>query len=261
MRGLLCLWLILLPSSVLANTAWQHPLEDLAIPQVGPKPAFKEMVDVAKKKAAFFGYLTPQVHAANERIVRDRAQLLLLEDSLIAGNLPTPAQAQLVNKLSRRYKLNAEGTSISLERLQALLARVDILPISLVLAQAANESGWGTSRFAIDANNYFGMWCYQKGCGLRPLHRDAGRNHEVKAFDTVFENIEAYLLNINTHRAYLPLRDLRQTLRDLDAPLRGVLLAEGLVAYSSRGEAYVSDIQQLITANDLEQLQIELVSN
>ena len=132
--------------------------------------------------------------------------------------------------------------------------------MSLVLAQAANESGWGTSRFARQANNYFGMWCYQAGCGLKPRQRDQGQSHEVKHFKHVQDSVISYLHNLNTNRAYQPLRDLRQTTRDLGAPLRGVLLAEGLHAYSSRGEAYIKDIQTMIIANDLEQLTFEVAS-
>jgi Bax protein len=128
------------------------------------------------------------------------------------------------------------------------------LPVSLVLAQAANESGWGTSRFAIDGNNFFGVWCYVEGCGLKPLDRDQGARHEVKRFESIYEGVAAYIHNINTNPAYSDLRAIRMSMRSLNVPARGVQLAEGLLAYSIRGKDYVRDIQAMIRSNRLEQI-------
>jgi Bax protein len=261
MRKILIICLFVLSAPVAATGDWGSTSVHTAGAQVRQKPDFSRILDVSQKKQRFFEYLMPHIHKANQSVLRDRANLLSIETRLIAGQALTTGDRATVQRLSAHYKLKRHATTDDLTTIKSLLSRIDVLPLSLVLAQAANESGWGTSRFAVQANNYFGMWCYQKGCGLAPRQRDPGQNHEVKAFDTVQSNIEAYILNINTHPAYQPLRTLRQTLRELGAPLRGVLLAEGLMAYSSRGKDYIADIQALITANDLDRLAIELVSN
>ena len=94
-----------------------------------------------------------------------------------------------------------------------MLKRVDITPLLLVLAQSANESNWGQSRFARQGNNMFGQWCFRKGCGLVPNRRESGKQHEVAAFETVNASVRSYLNNINSSRAYGRLRDLRQRAR------------------------------------------------
>ena len=132
------------------------------------------------------------------------------------------------------------------------MLKIDEIPASLVLAQSANESGWGTSRFATQAKNMFGIWCFREGCGVKPLRREAGRKYEVAKYNTVEESVEAYMLNINSHRAYRELRNIRSTARATDNNLSGIALAEGLAGYSARGEQYVKEIKQLIRVNKLQ---------
>jgi Bax protein len=132
-----------------------------------------------------------------------------------------------------------------------LLHRVDILPPSLVLAQAATESGWGTSRFAREGNNLFGQRTYRPGNGIVPANRPDGETHEVKRFGTLFESVRSYMRNLNTHLAYRELRDLRAQLRRSGRPLSGALLADGLNAYSTRSSDYITDVRAIIRANDL----------
>ncbi len=126
---------------------------------------------------------------------------------------------------------------------------VDVIPLEMALVQAANESAWGQSRFARDANNYFGQWCYEKGCGLVPLKRTAGATHEVKSFATANLSVRAYMKNINTSRAYAEFRDIRRDLRHQHRTLDAELLAMGLKSYSERGMAYVKVIQTMIRSN------------
>jgi Bax protein len=137
------------------------------------------------------------------------------------------------------------------EIIEELILRVDLIPASLALAQAANESAWGTSRFTILGNNIFGQWCYEIGCGIVPARRAAGATHEVKAFDTIQQSVEAYFLNINTHESYSYLRDLRAKMRKRDFKLDPMSLAIGLGRYSQRGDRYVDEIQRIIIQNDL----------
>jgi len=139
----------------------------------------------------------------------------------------------------------------SAELIKELLIRVDTVPPSLALAQAAVESGWGTSRFAVQANNLFGQWCYEKGCGLVPSQRNSGANHEVAKFKNVSDAVYSYTRNINTHRAYKDLRMSRAALRADDETVTGHILAEGLLRYSERGEDYVHELQAVIRINKL----------
>jgi Bax protein len=136
--------------------------------------------------------------------------------------------------------------------IRLLLRRINIIPSSLVLAQAANESAWGTSRFAIEANNYFGQWCYREGCGLVPTERDEGLSHEVKNFNSVVDSVKSYLHMLNSGKAYALLRNLRQQRLEEEKPLTGYELAAGLAKYSERGTAYVASIRSLIVANHLQ---------
>jgi len=121
----------------------------------------------------------------------------------------------------------------------------------LALAQAANESAWGTSRFAQDGNNLFGQWCYTNGCGLVPSRRREGATHEVRRFDNIRDSVESYIHNLNTFPSYQMLRRIRQQLRQQDRPIDGVSLADGLESYSSRGLDYIVELQRMIYSNEL----------
>jgi len=99
---------------------------------------------------------------------------------------------------------------------------VDTIPPSLALAQAANESAWGTSRFARQAHNYYGQWCFEKGCGIVPDRRDANKSHEVAAFDSPRESVARYLHNLNSNSAYKSLRDIRSRLKAANKPVTGI---------------------------------------
>jgi Bax protein len=134
-----------------------------------------------------------------------------------------------------------------------LLRRVDAIPASLALAQSANESAWGTSRFAKDGSNFFGQWCYDAGCGLVPSKRNAGASHEVAVFDSPEESVASYLLNLNTNRAYTELRSIRASLRARNKEISGEALAAGLRKYSERGDAYVKELRSMIRYDDLGQ--------
>jgi Bax protein len=129
---------------------------------------------------------------------------------------------------------------------------VDIVPISLALAQAATESGWGTSRFVIEGNNLFGEWCYEPGCGLTPLRRDEGRSHEVRSFTRPAQSVESYVRNINTHEKYRSFRLLREQMRKEERELSGLELAGELTQYSERRGAYVEEVREMIRFNNLE---------
>jgi Bax protein len=121
-----------------------------------------------------------------------------------------------------------------------------------VLAQAANESNWGRSRFAEDFNNYFGIWCFKKGCGVVPNKRDDNASHEVASFKSLEECIDYYVLNINRSYAYEDLRLLRKEQRDNSKAITGILLADGLANYAYPGNEYIDSIKSVIQYNQLE---------
>ena len=214
-----------------------------------PIPDFTVYDNVKDKKLAFFEYMLPLVKEQNSLIKDQRERLLELR------HLSVPefsrAQEDLVTKLIKEYRIKSD--QLSKEDINQLLLRVDEVPASLALAQAALESAWGTSRFAVQANNLFGQWCYTKGCGLVPLRRDAGNSHEVEKFRTVSDAISSYLRNINSHRAYAGLRQDRAQLRATGDAVTGYKLAEGLIDYSELREAYVKEIQAVIRINKLAQ--------
>jgi len=138
------------------------------------------------------------------------------------------------------------------EQVDQLLLRVDVVPASLVIAQAAKESGWGRSRFAREGNNNFGIWCFTRGYGMPPERRAEGRHHEVAMFDTVEEGVRYYVRTINSHIAYNDLRQMRAEARHQHRAFAGETLATGLLRYSERGLMYVDEIKSMIRYNQLQ---------
>ena len=130
-----------------------------------------------------------------------------------------------------------------------LTKRIDMIPSELVLVQAANESAWGTSRFARVGLNFFGLWCYKKGCGMVPNGRNVGAKHEVASFNSVDAAVKRYIHNINTNNAYKVFRNIREQLHQQDQPLSAQVLATGLLPYSERGADYVLDITKMLRHN------------
>ncbi len=126
-----------------------------------------------------------------------------------------------------------------------------------MLAQAANESGWGNSRFAREGNNLFGQWCFSIGCGIIPGERNHRSRHEVQVFETPFESVSSYMRNLNSHQQYQELRIIREQSLQQNETINGLLLTEGLLGYSERGEDYVLEIQQMIRSNKLQKLDTE----
>ena len=211
-------------------------------------PDFSVYTNVKEKKEAFFSFMLPLVDKKNLDIRKERQFLLFMrekQDAAFSSN-----ERRKIKKLGTKYGLGE--LDIETDGLSQLLNRVDEIPVSMVLAQAAIESAWGTSRFARDANNLFGQWCYEKGCGLVPLRRNPGSKHEVKKFDSVEDAIEEYLHNLNTNNAYNYLREVRKILRHNNQILSGTKLAEGLLNYSEMREKYIEEVRAVIRINKLD---------
>ena len=220
------------------------------IEQLGP-PDFTSIPAGEARKAAFFGYLGPIIDRENERRLRDRERLLALQLQLDPDKQAlSERDRSWLRQLAASYGLaKDQGDEVLVAE---LLDMVDSIPRSLALAQAAKESAWGTSRFAVEGNNYFGQRCYRKNCGLIPAARPAGAKFEVRRFPSVEASVASYMNNINGHREYQGLREYRAEQRRLGEPLSGIQAAERITQYSERRQAYVDEIQALIHFNKLE---------
>ena len=210
-------------------------------------PDFEQYAAGKERKTAFFNYFLPLILAKNQEIAQTREKLHHWRENRI--NIGWWDAWQL-DDLASQYRVK-EFTIDDDASWQKLLLKVDVLPPSLVLAQAANESAWGTSRFATLGNNYFGQWCYKKGCGLVPNKRGTGKAHEVAAFDSPQESLESYMQNLNSHPAYKPLRKIRDQRHRKNQDITGVALAAGLTRYSERGAQYIKELREMIHFNEL----------
>ncbi|MFV7768918.1 glucosaminidase domain-containing protein [Shewanella marisflavi] len=201
-------------------------------------------IPVQLKKKVFFRLMAPLILVANEQILLERQTIAL-------AALDDP---ELLT-LARKYRLADDTvTQLSEQERQQLLIRVDIMPPSLVLAQAAKESGWATSRFTVEGNAFFGQWDFS-GKGMKPKEqRKELGNYGLARFDTPLASVEGYLLNLNTHDAYQKLRALRAELRAGNKPISGLVLAGTLDKYSERGQDYIDGIREMIRYNNLDQV-------
>jgi Bax protein len=211
------------------------------------------MHSIKLKKDLFFRSILPMALLANEEISQQRSTLQVIFEHFDQNGFVTLRQQKKLDSISKRYRIKEDALTIQTAR-KKLLRRVDNIPESLVLSQAANESGWGTSRFARQANNIFGEWTFTPGTGLVPKNRPKGATYEVRRFTTLYQSVRSYMRNINTHRGYKKLRQTREELRQNNQELSGKLLAMGLDNYSTRRSAYSREIQALIKSNRLEQL-------
>jgi len=223
-------------------------MASLALTRPKPLPDFSTIKQVPERKQAFFEFLAPMVRDANDRIRHKRTRLLRIVESAAAGDAPGWFDRRWLAGLSEHYEVPWDAEQ-PLAGIETLKRRVDVVPASLALVQAATESGWGRSRFAVEGNNLFGHWCYRQGCGIVPANRSSDAAHEVAAFDSVRESVRRYLLNLNTHPAYRPVREIRARLRRSDQPVTAMALADGLTRYSERRDAYVEEIKTVIRVN------------
>lgn len=232
-----------------------------AEPVEAPKPAPPKAppVDIAKMKQAFYQKLLPAIRKENQRIAKQRARLAQLQQTLAQPNTQLdPQQQGLLHTLALQYRVPVAMTNGA--ALQELLVRVDEVPASMALAQAAMESAWGRSRFAKEANNYFGQWCFSKGCGVVPKHRAEGASHEVASFASIDEAVAAYMRNLNSHPAYAEVRQQRLLSRQEGRPIDSLTMILGLENYSARGEAYIEELHSMIEFNRLKQFDHAAVS-
>ncbi len=183
-----------------------------AAPALSVLPDFALVADVDARKQQFFDFLESYVNAENARLLKRRETLTMFSRVLANGHRLSPSERVSLAKFALDYRVDFDsdrGQRGDAALVEQLLRRVDAIPVSLVLAQAANESAWGTSRFAVDGNNLFGQWCYEEGCGFVPLERADKASHEVRKFNTIAAAVSAYFKNLNTHPSYQHFRRMR----------------------------------------------------
>jgi Bax protein len=212
-----------------------------------PIPDFSKYEITEEKKKAFFAYLKPSVETQNGHILRQREFIQGLRAKHISGEMISERQMQELDWLAKEYRVE-KGEDLA-PVFDGLLKRVDIIPVELVLVQSANESAWGTSRFAQNGYNFFGLWCFKKGCGFVPKRRNDDAAHEVAKFHNLSRAMYTYMRNLNRHDAYREMRTIRKNLREEMKPISAVDLTEGLLKYSERGEDYVHELKQMIRVN------------
>ncbi len=233
--------------------AWQAEPEK----KIEPRPDFAAIKDVKRKKETFFNYMLPKVRSVNDQVLEQREQLLMVVSEIEDGRVPGSRDAQWLQNLATTYRVKGDPLTSASTR-EKLLKRVDIVQASLALAQAANESAWGTARFARNGNNFFGMWCWVRNCGMIPTEREPAKKHEVARFDSVDAGVGYYVLTLNSHPAYQELRDRRLKARQQAKPLSGMELASGLERYSERGQDYIEEIRAMIRVNKLQRFNREI---
>jgi Bax protein len=202
------------------------------------------------KKETFIKIVLPLVVAENERILADREKLIILSNK----KFTTDPEKQWIRQKLLEYKVKKGD-------LKELLVRMDIIPTSIALAQAAKESGWGTSRFALEGNAIFGQWTWS-GQGIAPLDRASNKNHKILKFPILRASVKAYKNNLNTHKSYSKFREKRLNLRDKSKRISGLELTETLNNYAQTGSEYTKILNQIIRQNRLTDFEpVSLISS
>ena len=199
-----------------------------------------KMIENTKKRKEFFIQIVlPLILQENNNIRMDRKRLF----SIINKSNNTVLEKKWLNKKYKQYGIPSKDLSI-------LKIRMDEVPVSLALAQAAKETGWGTSRFAQEGNALFGQWTWS-GEGLKPKESDGSEGHKVMKFNVLQASVRAYQRNLNTHKTYKDFRLARAQLRDAGKLLDSIILSQYLDKYAETGKTYVKILQKIIVQNNL----------
>ena len=198
-----------------------------------------ELQSVKLKKETFIKIVLPLIVAENEKILEDRAKL----KKIVSKKMTTDNEKQWLRQKLLEYKVK-NG------KVDDLTKKMDIIPTSLALAQAAKESGWGTSRFALEGNAMFGQWTWT-GNGIEPLFKDKSKSHKILKFPILRASVKSYINNLNTHKSYRKLREKRFVLRNKNRRIEGLKLTETLDNYAETGKEYTKIIAQIIKENRL----------
>ncbi len=249
------------------DAAWAEVGRPGAVPNVAPIsfPADMASLPVAERKRAFVRSVLPWVLEANRAIAVERRALEAVALGLERGRPLAVLDRLWLGELAAEYRLSPrrgwDPDRRPAKLVAELLRRVDRIPPSLAVAQAAIETGWGCSRFVREGNALFGQWVFSADGGIVPQGRPEGARYSVARFDHLGASAVSYFRNLNTSWAYEGLRAARARLRASGARLVGDRLAPGLVLYSQRREAYVEEVSRIIRRNRLDRYDdIELVA-
>jgi Bax protein len=199
----------------------------------------KTLGDTKKKRELFIKIILPLILYENEKIAEDREKLF----KILSKSFNTPGEKVWLKSRFREYKIEDQDLS-------KLKMRMDIIPVSIALAQAANESGWGTSRFALEGNALFGQWTWSKK-GISPKNKDPNEGHKILQFQILKASVRAYKNNLNTHNAYKEFRKVRAKLRQSGTKITGLALIKYLKNYAEIGEKYTKIIEGIMVQNSL----------
>ena len=208
-----------------------------------------ELQSTKLKKETFIKIVLPLIVAENERIIADREKLIILSEK----KFTTDIEKQWLRQKLLEYKVKRGN-------LKELKVRMDIIPTSIALAQAAKESGWGTSRFALEGNAIFGQWTWS-GQGIAPLDRDSTKNHKILKFPILRASVKAYQNNLNTHKSYVNFREKREKIRNKKKKISGLELTDTLRNYAQTGSEYTKILNQIIKQNRLSDFELVRLVN
>ena len=208
-------------------------------------PDITKIHDSDERKRVFIKMVLPLVLHVNEVIAHDREHILVLKKEFERDKALSIADATWLRSMAAGYGLGEDAD------FDELLRRVDVIPASLAVAQAAVESGWGTSRYAHEGKALFGQYIFTDGAGLTPREREEGKTHKIRSFESLVDAVKAYAANLNTNQAYEDFRKARAKMRAKDVDPDGYDLAETLLKYSELREGYVKALRKIIDSNEL----------
>lgn len=204
---------------------------------------FLNITPVSARKDLFIKVLLPIVFLENENILKKRKKILQWWTEMDGEIVGKEFWPDWLLEICKEYSFEEENVG-------NLLMRVDIIPISMALSQAAIESGWGSSRYAREGNAIFGQYTFDTSVGLIPKERESDKKHLIRKFNNLSDSVISYIKNLNTHDAYNSFREQRKKLRMDGDILDGVILSETLTNYSERKDEYIKDVKEIIMKNN-----------
>ena len=209
----------------------------------------KKIKSTNKRKETFIKIVMPLILIENEKIIEDRNKLF----KILGKQSNTMGEKVWLKRRFKDYDIKGEDIS-------ELKLRLDIIPTSIAIAQAAKESGWGTSRFALEGNAMYGQWTWG-GDGIEPSQKDKKKEHKILKFPKLQSSVSAYMKNLNTHRGYSEFRKERSKIREKNKTVEGIDLVAYLYNYAQTGSEYVKILKKIIEQNDLTDFDNSILMN
>ena len=209
----------------------------------------KKIKSTNKRKETFIKIVMPLILIENEKIIEDRNKLF----KILGKQSNTMGEKVWLKRRFKDYDVKGEDIT-------ELKLRMDIIPTSIAIAQAAKESGWGTSRFALEGNAMYGQWTWD-GDGIEPSQKDKKQEHKILKFPKLQSSVSAYMKNLNTHRGYSEFRKERSKIRENNKSIKGIDLVQYLYNYAQTGSEYVKILKKIIQQNDLTDFDSSILMN